>query len=119
MIAKGFLEAGAEGLHLRRARPRPATRPPRSCGAAVHLAAAGHLDGRGLQGAGRAYLGEREDKLDILVNNAGAAWGAEFDEFPESGWDKVMNLNLKSPFFLTQALHATLKAAASTSGRPR
>jgi 2-deoxy-D-gluconate 3-dehydrogenase len=54
-----------------------------------------------------------EPKLDILVNNAGAAWGAEFDEFPESGWDKVMDLNVKSPFFLTQALHGALKAAAS------
>ena len=55
---------------------------------------------------------EREGSLDILVNNAGAAWGAPFEEFPESGWDKVMNLNVKSPFFLTQALHAPLKAAA-------
>lgn len=53
-----------------------------------------------------------EKKLDILVNNAGAAWGAGFDEFPEHGWDKVMNINLKSPFFLTQCLHAALKAAA-------
>ena len=52
-------------------------------------------------------------KLDILVNNAGAAWGAAFDEFPESGWDKVVDLNLKSPFFLTQALHGALKAAGS------
>ena len=59
-----------------------------------------------------AYLA-KESKLDILVNNAGAAWGAPFEEFPESGWDKVMNLNLKSPFFLTQALHGALKAAAS------
>jgi NAD(P)-dependent dehydrogenase (short-subunit alcohol dehydrogenase family) len=56
---------------------------------------------------------KREPKLDILVNNAGAAWGAEFDEFPESGWDKVMNLNLKTPFFLTKALAAPLRAAAS------
>ena len=60
-----------------------------------------------------ARLGELEPSLDILVNNAGAAWGADFDEFPESGWDKVMNLNLKSPFFLTQALHAALAAAGS------
>lgn len=55
----------------------------------------------------------KEKKLDILVNNAGAAWGAEFDEFPEAGWDKVMDLNLKSPFFLIQAMHPLLKAAAS------
>jgi 2-deoxy-D-gluconate 3-dehydrogenase len=60
-----------------------------------------------------ARIGEAEEKLDILVNNAGAAWGADFDEFPESGWDKVLHLNLKSPFFLTQALHAKLAAGAS------
>jgi NAD(P)-dependent dehydrogenase (short-subunit alcohol dehydrogenase family) len=58
---------------------------------------------------------KREPKLDILVNNAGAAWGADFDEFPESGWDKVMNLNLKTPFFLTKALAAPLRAAASAT----
>lgn len=60
-----------------------------------------------------AAFKQRESKLDILVNNAGAAWAAEFEQFPENGWDKVMNLNLKAPFFLTQALYAPLKAAAS------
>ena len=55
---------------------------------------------------------QHETSLDILVNNAGAAWGAAFEEFPESGWDKVMNLNVKSPFFLTQALHSALKKGA-------
>lgn len=55
----------------------------------------------------------REDKLDILVNNAGAAWGAPFDEFPEDGWDKVMDLNVKSLFFLTQKCAPLLRAAAS------
>ena len=42
-----------------------------------------------------------------------SAWGADFDEFPESGWDKTMNLNVKSLFFLTQSLHGALKKAAS------
>lgn len=60
-----------------------------------------------------AALAEREPKLDILVNNAGAAWGAPFEEFPEAGWDKVMDLNVKGPFFLTQALYPLLKAAAT------
>ncbi|PZQ61213.1 MAG: 3-oxoacyl-ACP reductase [Sphingomonas taxi] len=60
-----------------------------------------------------AALAEREQRLDILVNNAGAAWGVPFEEFPESGWDKVMDLNVKSPFFLTQALHGLLKAGAA------
>jgi NAD(P)-dependent dehydrogenase (short-subunit alcohol dehydrogenase family) len=62
-----------------------------------------------------AAIMEREPKLDILVNNAGAAWGAPFDEFPEHGWDKVMNLNTKTPFFLTQALSPALRKAASAS----
>jgi NAD(P)-dependent dehydrogenase (short-subunit alcohol dehydrogenase family) len=66
----------------------------------------------GVQGLVAAYLA-RESHLDILVNNAGAAWGAEFDAFPESGWDKVVDLNLKSPFFLTQALHGALQAGAA------
>jgi NAD(P)-dependent dehydrogenase (short-subunit alcohol dehydrogenase family) len=56
-----------------------------------------------------------EPKLDILVNNAGAAWGMPFEEFSEQGWDKVMDLNLKSPFFLVQALHNSLKAGGSAS----
>ena len=60
-----------------------------------------------------AQFAEHETKLDILVNNAGAAWGVPFEEFPEKGWDKVMDLNVKSPFFLTQALFDVLKAAAS------
>lgn len=66
----------------------------------------------GCQALAKAFA-EREAKLDILVNNAGAAWGASFHEFPEKGWDKVMDLNVKSPFFLTQAFHPSLKAAAS------
>ena len=58
-------------------------------------------------------LREHESSLDILVNNAGAAWGAPFDEFPEHGWDKVMDLNLKALFFLTQKLAPELRAAAA------
>ncbi len=64
-----------------------------------------------------AQLAEHESKLDILVNNAGAAWGEPFAGFPESGWDKVMDLNVKSPFFLTQAVFEPLKAAGS-AGQP-
>lgn len=55
--------------------------------------------------------GACESRLDILVNNAGAAWLAEFDTFPESGWDKVMDLNVKAPFFLTQQFKPFLTAA--------
>ncbi len=53
-----------------------------------------------------------ESKLDILVNNAGAAWAEPFADFPEKGWDKVVDLNLKTPFFLTLALHPELQKSA-------
>ncbi len=57
-------------------------------------------------------LSKREKSLDILVNNAGAAWGEDFDTFPESGWDKVVDLNLKTPFFLTREMAPLLRAGA-------
>lgn len=60
-----------------------------------------------------AELTAREPKLDILVNNAGATWGGTVDAFPETGWDKVMDLNVKSVFFLTQKLLPLLDQAAS------
>lgn len=53
---------------------------------------------------------EREDKLDILINNAGAAWGQPYLEFSEAGWHRTMDLNVKTPFFLTQKLHDLLVA---------
>ena len=60
-------------------------------------------------------LAALEPKLDILVNNAGAAWGEPIEQFPEAGWDKVMDLNVKSPFFLTQKLLPLLKKAGSAA----
>jgi NAD(P)-dependent dehydrogenase (short-subunit alcohol dehydrogenase family) len=113
MIAAGFLKHGA--------RVYISSRKGADCDAtAKELSALGECfslpaDVSTLEGVRAlvAAYGAREKKLDILVNNAGAAWGETFDAFPEKGWDKVVDLNLKAPFFLTQALHAQLKAAAS------
>ncbi|MFA5493894.1 MAG: SDR family oxidoreductase [Porticoccaceae bacterium] len=58
-------------------------------------------------------LAEREDALHILVNNAGAMYEAPLGAFTEEGWDQVVDLNLKSVFFLTQALVPQLRAGAS------
>jgi NAD(P)-dependent dehydrogenase (short-subunit alcohol dehydrogenase family) len=58
-------------------------------------------------------LTAREAALHILVNNAGANWGSPIDEFPEAGWDKVMDLNLKSIFFLTRDLLPLLRKAGT------
>jgi NAD(P)-dependent dehydrogenase (short-subunit alcohol dehydrogenase family) len=55
----------------------------------------------------------REEQVHILVNNAGATWGADIDDFPEGGWDKIMDLNVKSLFFLTQQLLPALRAAGT------
>jgi 2-deoxy-D-gluconate 3-dehydrogenase len=60
-----------------------------------------------------AAIREREEHLDILVNNAGVSWGAPLDEFPEVGWDKVMDTNVKGPFFLTQKLLPLLEKCAT------
>ena len=49
----------------------------------------------------------------MLVNNAGATWGEPMDSFPESAWDKVLDLNLKAPFFLTRAFLPLLEEAAT------
>src|SRR5262245_14101685 len=46
---------------------------------------------------------QRESALHILVNIAGATWGAPLEEFPDLAWDKVLDINLKGPFFLTRA----------------
>lgn len=58
-------------------------------------------------------------RVDVLFNNAGASWGAEFDSFPEVGWDKVMDINVKSVFFLTQRLIKLLEAAATPDSYAR
>ncbi|MEM9822127.1 MAG: SDR family NAD(P)-dependent oxidoreductase, partial [Bacteroidota bacterium] len=55
----------------------------------------------------------KETSLDVLINNAGANWSAPFSEYPEKGYDKVMNINVKPLFFLTQAFLPLLEAAAS------
>jgi NAD(P)-dependent dehydrogenase (short-subunit alcohol dehydrogenase family) len=115
MIAEGFLRHGA--------RVMISSRKAEACDrAAAELSAFGPCaslpaDVSSVEGARRlaSMVAAREPALDILVNNAGAAWGAAYEEFPEHGWDKVVDLNLKAPFFLTQALHPQLKAAASTA----
>ncbi|SCX74107.1 SDR family oxidoreductase [Variovorax sp. EL159] len=66
----------------------------------------------GAQALSDAYS-KNESELDILVNNAGSAWGAPYDEFPESGWDRVMDLNVKTPFFLTQIMTPLLRKATT------
>ena len=65
------------------------------------------------------YIKENEKQFNFLINNAGAAWGASFDDFPENGWDKVMDTNVKSVFFLTQKLAKILEKSGNNSDPSR
>ena len=122
MIAAGFLAQGAAKVYItaRKAGPCEATAKELSArydGECIALP----IDISTVEGC-NTLAGEiikLEPKLDILVNNAGAAWGAEFDEFPESGWDKVMDLNVKSLFFLPRRWQSRCAQPRRTSGPPR
>jgi NAD(P)-dependent dehydrogenase (short-subunit alcohol dehydrogenase family) len=112
MIAMGFLAQGARVyISARKAAACDQTAKELSAfGPCVSLP--GDVSTvEGAKALATAYAAH-EKSLDILVNNAGAAWGAPFNDFPESGWDKVVDLNLKAPFFLTQALSEPLRLAA-------
>ena len=61
----------------------------------------------------------REEKVDVLVNNAGAAWGAAFEEYPDEGYDKVMDINVKAVFTLTRDLMPLLTKDASSEDPSR
>lgn len=61
----------------------------------------------------------QEEAIHILINNAGATWGADIDTFPEGGWDKTMNLNVKSLFFLTQQFLPQLRVASTADDPAR
>jgi NAD(P)-dependent dehydrogenase (short-subunit alcohol dehydrogenase family) len=112
MIAEGFLRQGARVyISARKAEAcDAAAREMSALGPCVSLPA----DVSTVEGAQQlaAAFAAQEPQLDILVNNAGAAWGAPYEEFPENGWDKVVDLNMKAPFFLTRALHPQLTKAA-------
>ena len=116
MIARGFVEAGAK-VYI-------SSRKAEVCD---EVAAELSKDGRGgtclslpadLSDDAEvtrlaSEVGSREDRLHVLVNNAGATWGAPLAEYPSSAFDKVLNLNVKAPFLLTQALVPMLEAAAT------
>ena len=114
MIAAGFLAQGARVyISARKAEACNQTAKELSAFGSCFSLPADVSTVQGAQALAATYA-QHENQLDILVNNAGAAWGADFDEFPESGWDKVVDLNLKAPFFLTQALKPLLAKAGKT-----
>ena len=119
MIARGFVENGVKTyITARKQEQLEATANDLSkLGECIAIQSdLSSLDG--LNAFADAVLAQ-EDKLDILINNAGATWGAPIDEFPELGWDKVMDLNVKSIFFLTQRFLPALRASGSADDPAR
>lgn len=112
MIAESFLAQGAR-VYINSRKAEACDQTAQELGIGGHcISLPGDVSTlAGCEALAAAYA-RHESTLDILVNNAGAAWGEDFDAFPENGWDKVLNLNLKAPFFLTKALSAPLRAAA-------
>ena len=119
MIARGFVENGVKTyITARREDELRATAKALSAlGECIAVPSnLGDLEG---VAAFAAAIRERESRLHILVNNAGTTWGAPIDAFPESGWDKVMDLNVKALFFLTRELLPALRKAGSAEDPAR
>ena len=117
MIAEGLVRAGA--------RVYVSSRKPDACEdtenelSKIGFCKAIVSDISTIQGCGElaSTFKEHEAELDLLVNNAGVTWSMDIDEFTEKAWDKIIDLDAKSPFFLTQSLLPLLRAAATPEAR--
>ena len=121
MIATGFVENGIKTyITARKAEACAATAKELSAlGAGACIALPADLSTSAGRAAFVAEIKSREKRLDILVNNAGAVWGAPFEEYPEEGYDKVMNINVKAIFMLTRDLMPLLREGASPANPSR
>jgi NAD(P)-dependent dehydrogenase (short-subunit alcohol dehydrogenase family) len=115
MIARGFVEAGAEVvISSRKADVCARVAEELSCAAIpADLSTVEGVDGLA------AAVRERWPRLDVLVNNAGASWGAPLESYPDSAFDKLWAVNVKGVFRLTVGLLPALRAAASAEDPAR
>jgi NAD(P)-dependent dehydrogenase (short-subunit alcohol dehydrogenase family) len=112
MIARGFVENGVKTYITARKEQDLRATEQELAALGQCIAIPGDLSTLEGVSAFAAAVRAEEPRVDILVNNAGATWGAAIEEFPESGWDKTMDINVKSLFFLTQQLLPALREAA-------
>jgi NAD(P)-dependent dehydrogenase (short-subunit alcohol dehydrogenase family) len=119
MMARGLLEAGASVyISSRKAEAgQAAVEELSKYGVVISIPADVSREEECLRLA--AEVGRSEEGVHVLVNNAGTNWGAPLEEFPAVGWDKVLDLNLKAPFYLTRAFLPLLEAAATADDPAR
>jgi len=106
MIAEAFVAAGAARVYI-------ASRNPEAAAGIGCIPIAADLTSEAGCRALAEEFGAREARLDILVNNSGASWLAPLETYPEDQWDRLFQLNLKAPFFLSRALLPALEAAGT------
>jgi len=120
MIAEGFVDAGASVIMTaRKAEALEQTAARLNDKGGNVTAIPGDLSTPEGVAAFADAVKSRVDALDILVNNAGAAWGAPLGEYPVDGWDKVMNVNVRGVYYLTEALVDQLRAAGTADDPAR
>lgn len=123
MIARGFLEAGCARVYISSRKTDEldaAASELNALGGGTCIPLPADLSQAEECDRLAAEVSERESgRLDILVNNAGANWGAPFAEFPDSAWDRVLNVNVKGVFHLTRALAPALSAAGTARNPSR
>jgi NAD(P)-dependent dehydrogenase (short-subunit alcohol dehydrogenase family) len=113
MIAEGFLRNGAARVYITARKTAECEAAAERFGAiGVCVAIPADLSTQEGIEAVASRIEADGAGLDVLVNNAGAVWAEPFDQLGEAAWDKIMNINVKAPFFLTQRLHGLLKDRA-------
>jgi NAD(P)-dependent dehydrogenase (short-subunit alcohol dehydrogenase family) len=120
-IAEGFVKAGAK-VYICSRKPDTCTETAAKLskyGACIALPVEADISTAQGRAAVVEAMRSREQKLDILINNAGALWAAPLAEYPESGWDKVFDLNVKGQFFLIRDLVPMLEKAATKKAPAR
>ncbi len=119
MMAEAFVQGGAKVyITARKAEELNATATRLSSFGECHAVACDLATGAGISALVTRIKAENT-ALHVLINNAGCTWGASIETFPEQGWDKVMDLNVKTPFFLVQQLLPLLEAGASNEDPAR
>ncbi|HAU08419.1 glucose 1-dehydrogenase [Gammaproteobacteria bacterium] len=119
MIAEGFVENGVRTYITARKADACAETAAELSKKGECIALPADLSTKEGREAFVAEITAREAKIDVLVNNAGAAWGAPFEEYPDEGYDKVMDINVKAIFTLTRDLMPLLKQGASQQNPSR